>query len=61
MPDIRRLDALIKPSKTDKGDGKQPSHIFVTQDMGSILTLSSCFRHHFGYPNDRHILQKIEV
>jgi hypothetical protein len=33
MPDIRRLDALIKPSKTDKGDGKQLSEIFVTQDI----------------------------
>lgn len=36
MPDIRRLGALVKPSETDKGDGKPFFLNFVTRDVSKF-------------------------
>jgi hypothetical protein len=43
MPDIRRLGALVKPSETDKGDGEQFSHNFVTRDVSKFSNSSKLF------------------
>lgn len=41
MSDIRTLRERIKPSQTEAGDGKSPSHTIVNLDLTSQLSLPS--------------------
>jgi hypothetical protein len=61
MPDLRALEEELKPSKTDKGDGKNFQGMTIWSCSSYVTSVYSYFRYHSGHSDDYHALQKVEV